>query len=149
MKPLVHLVASSLISSFVYILYRSIGVSLIAFVAGIFIDLDYILDYLLNYGFRHAWRNWRDFYSVCVEMRFEKVYLFLHSFELVILLWILVTCLPYFYCGRTVNLYRALAIGVTQHLLLDFFSNPVHPLAYFLWFRIANKFRKERFLQLY
>ena len=149
MKPLVHFVASSLISSFVYILYRSIGVSLIAFVAGIFIDLDYILDYLLNYGLRHAWRNWREFYSVCDEMKFEKVYLFLHSFELVILLWILVRCLSYFYGARTVNLYRALAIGFTQHLLLDFFSNPVHPLAYFLWFRICNKFRKDRFLQLY
>ncbi len=74
-------------------------------------------------------------------MRLEKMYLILHSYELIALLWIaiFVFSLP--------KIWTAAAIGMTQHLLLDSFTNPLTSLAYFMTFRIYKGFRLKSIIK--
>ena len=43
-------------------------------------------------------------------------------------------------------IWKGMAIGLTTHLLLDQFTNPIKPLFYFLTFRIMNKFEKSKIM---
>lgn len=73
------------------------------------------------------------------EVDFDKVYLFLHSFEIVLLLW-----LGLLFLSRNMVLL-GITIGYSHHLLLDLSSNKTtSPFTYFLLFRIYNKFDINR-----
>jgi len=71
------------------------------------------------------------------------VLLFFHSFELLFLLWIIIS---FFKLGL---LWVAIAVGLTQHMVLDIFTNKnlIYTYGYFFTFRIIKKFRKENILK--
>lgn len=136
MKLKNHIVSSGIVSSVVYIATNSALSAAVSFLAGVFIDLDHFIDYYLNYGFTYKIKM-KEFYEVFDEIKLPKIYVFLHSFELLIVFWILIFLIP---LGR---IYLAVAIGMTQHIFLDQIYNPVFPRAYFLSYRLLNGFRKE------
>lgn len=107
---------------------------MISFVSGIFIDLDHVIDHYKNNGFT---LKPGDVYGACLDMKFKTLYLALHSYEIVILLWIAI------YCLSLSNAWKAAAIGMTQHLILDNLTNPMHKLGYFFTYRAMKKFRKD------
>ncbi len=73
------------------------------------------------------------------EVNFDKVYLFLHSFEIVLALWLWLL----FFSKNMVVL--GISIGYSHHLLLDLINNKTaSPFTYFLLFRIYNKFDIDR-----
>jgi hypothetical protein len=41
-------------------------------------------------------------------------------------------------------LFLAAVVGYTSHLLLDQYSNPVHPMAYFILYRASKGFRRRQ-----
>jgi len=138
MKPEHHIIASIVVSSAIYFFFNSISAALISFVSGVFIDIDHFLDYILHGKFS---LHLKDYYLFSLERQFSKIYLFFHSFEIIILLWVMIS---YF----KLNLFRiAFVIGLTQHLILDSIFNSytvlINPLAYFFAFRAAKGFRKE------
>lgn len=74
-------------------------------------------------------------------MNLKKVYLYLHSYELIIFLWLAI------YIFKLPDIWTAIAIGMTQHLILDQITNPVNRMGYFISYRIKNRFEKEAILQ--
>lgn len=111
-----------------------------AFMAGIssvLIDCDHVLDYMLC---NKRWGGMKHFFASCEEGRLPRLYLVLHSFELVCFLWLLVGT------GVAAAWGVGLTIGITGHLLMDWVGNRhiVKPSFYWLWFRAANRFDGNR-----
>lgn len=129
-----HIVSSGIISSVIYALTNSPLSAIASFLAGVFIDLDHVIDYYLNYGFNH---KFKEAYEAMVNFRLSRIYLFLHSLELLAVFWVVIFLIP---LG---SIYCAIAIGFTQHIIFDQISNPVSPKAYFLSYRVSNKFKHE------
>lgn len=137
MRPVSHLVISAFSAAFIYAWFLSFSAALASFLAGVFIDLDHVPEY---WAFRGRKSRFKDFYRIRLADQKEKIYLFLHSFELIFLLW----CAINFF--KLDMLWVAVAFNASAHLLLDQFSNPrFSPYTYFLTYRILKKF-KSRYL---
>jgi hypothetical protein len=120
-----HMAVSGVISAGVYAASRSVIVAGTSFLAGFLIDLDHIIDYWLT----HPWRfNVRHFFVTCEEYRLKSIYLFLHSWELIIML-----CLLSYVSRSAVAL--GLMLGFVHHLVLDQIFNYVYPAGYFFIYR--------------
>jgi len=138
MKPKYHVVASGIISAIIYFLTKSVPASIAAFIAGVFTDIDHFLDYYLNYGFS---LNVVEIYKAVDNKRLQRLYLFLHSYEVVAIFWLTVFLVP------LNSIYFAIAIGMTQHVFFDQAYNPVKPRTYFLTYRIMKGFNKDNFMR--
>src|ERR1700722_14921780 len=86
MKTVGHVIASAGVSLATYHRYHSRGAALAAFLAGWLIDLDHIVDYVLAHGWR---MNWPVVHEACHEKYSGKLYLPLHSYELLALFFFL------------------------------------------------------------
>jgi len=95
-----------------------------------------MLDYYIEYGIT---LRIKQIYSCYKQRRFSFFMIFFHSFELLFLLWIIISV---FKLGI---FWIAIAIGLTQHMILDIFGNKdvMYTYGYFLSFRIFKRFRKE------
>ena len=131
MKPLPHIVASGIISVLSIAYFSSIGYAAISFLAGILIDVDHIVDYYLNYGLT---LDIRKIYNSCLAMNLKRLYLVFHSYELTAFLWAAI------YIFSLSMFWQAIALGLTQHVILDQATNPVFTFAYFFIYRAANGF---------
>ena len=129
-----HVVVSSIVSAFVWAFFKSFGCAAISFASGVLIDLDHVIDYYASYGFTFKAKK---IYNICLELKLKKLYLILHSYELIALLWIII------YVFSLSNLWKAIAIGFTQHIILDQITNPINTLGYFLTYRFIKGFKKE------
>lgn len=70
-------------------------------------------------------------------MRLDTLYLVLHSYELTALLWIAI------YAFSLSNAWKAAAIGMTQHMILDQLTNPLNTFGYFTAYRMSKGFKKK------
>ena len=138
MLPLAHAGASGVISILVWVYFKSAGYAAISFIAGVFIDLDHLIDYYLNHPFT---ARIKEIYATCAAMRLKKIYIVLHSYELIILLWISIFA---FGLG---NFWKAIAIGMTQHIIFDQITNPINTYGYFLAYRITKGFNTHLLIE--
>lgn len=141
MRVLGHTAISVIIGGISYNHTRSLSGFLWVLTAGILIDMDHYIDYIRNRGFSF---NIKKVHNTCRYgyLNFKKITLILHSYELLILLWVSI-----FIFGLN-SIWKYAAIGFTAHLFLDQIFNPVRPFGYFLAFRIANNFEtKKLFLE--
>lgn len=137
MKPISHVVASGVFGSAFYLLTQSSLASLVCFTSGIFIDLDHWLDYYLATGNKLVGPKALCLY--CYELKFSNIYLLLHSYEITVLLWLVISAFK-------LNIYWiAIASGITQHMIFDQLGNTrmLNPLGYFLSYRINNNFKTD------
>ena len=102
---------------------------ILALAGGILIDVDHFADYFIYYGKRFNIKK----FLFDLKMDQKKVYIVLHSWELVILLW----CLTLF-----VNWVVPIAASMTIHLIIDQFHWEKRKLFYFLLYRWYHKFDK-------
>jgi len=138
-RPAGHAIATLAISGLVYLTFRSTTAFFASLFAGILIDVDHILDYYLQRG---VTLKIRKIYFWCAEKQFDFIFLFFHSFELVFLLWSIISLF------RLGIFWFAFAIGITQHMVLDIlFNRSLNVYCYFLSFRIVKKFRKGNILK--
>lgn len=117
--------------------FKSIACAVSSFLAGILIDLDHLVDYYLNYGFTI---KVKAIYVACLDMSFDKLRLFFHSYELIALAWLAV------YALSLSNIWKAAAIGLTQHLIFDQLVNPIKVKGYFFAYRFMQGFKKDSFI---
>jgi hypothetical protein len=98
------------------------------------------LDYYLERGITLKIKNIYFYYA---EKNFKLILIFFHSLELVFLLWMIIS---FFKLGI---FWIAVAIGLTQHMVLDIFSNKnlIYIYGYFLSYRIMRRFKKENILK--
>jgi len=74
-------------------------------------------------------------------MKVKRLYLVLHSYEILIALWSAI------FIFSLSNFWKAIAVGLTQHMILDQITNPISRLGYFFTYRIARGFDKELILK--
>lgn len=108
-----------------------------SFIAGVFVDLDHLIDYSLNHSFT---TNLKFIYDACAKIDIERLYILMHSYEVMALLWILI------YTFSLSIVWKAVAIGLTQHLILDQLANPINTYGYFLAYRIINGFDTNKII---
>ena len=130
-----HILASTTVGGISYYIFGSWQISVTVFLSGIFIDLDHILDYFLYE--KKIKLDIKDFFYKCEALILNKVYLLLHSYELIIILAIL----AYFTNDYIV---LGLLIGFGTHIMLDLVANKVHFLGYSFIFRLINKFNSKK-----
>lgn len=118
----------------VWYFLRSAPAAAASFFSGILIDVDHFIDFYANHRFT---LSLKEIYRACSDTDFKKLYLLCHSYEIVLVLWVLIAL---FSLGA---IWKGIAIGLTQHLLLDQVTNPMTVPGYFLIYRIVNKFKKE------
>lgn len=76
-----------------------------------------------------------------MNYEFTKLYVFLHSFELLLILWIIAIAYP-------ANLiWWGIVIGASQHLIFDVAINLIKPLGYSFAFRLIKKFNMKELMK--
>ena len=138
MKPIPHIVASGIISAISIAYFKSFGYAAVSFLAGVLIDLDHIIDYYLNYGFTF---NIKKIYNSCLAISLKRLYIVFHSYELIAFLWAAI------YIFSLSKFWQAIALGFTQHIILDQVSNPVRAFGYSFIYRLCNAFDADRILK--
>ena len=136
MMPASHIVISAATSGAFFYATQSWEGTAACFLSGIFIDLDHHFDFFL--AKKKIPLRYRELVDFCEKDKNAKLYLFLHSYELLTLFWFLIIYLKLGY------VWSGIALGVTTHLIADQICNPFRPLGYFLIYRIRNHFKKER-----
>jgi len=119
MQPPGHLLVSIGVGVAIYGLTNSATASAAAAGLGVLIDLDHLFDYLL-------WASSRSR---------DKLYLWLHSYELLLPLFL------WWIRPEGNALALGLLLGAATHLLTDQLTNRVGPFTYFVVYRMAKGFR--------
>ncbi len=133
MKPQHHAAASIIVSGILFMIFKSWGMALGCLAAGIFIDVDYLIDYLIQYGFPITVKKFHQAYN---ENLLIKVRLF-HSWE-----WLLILGVAAWLANWNV-LIIGILIGVGQHLLLDKVNHGERFRCYSLIWRWKKRFKAE------
>ena len=138
MRTVGHIITSAGVSAASYWRYRSKKAALATFLVGWLIDLDHLVDYVRAHGWKP---NWERFSEACHEKYSGKLYLPLHSFELLAAFFFL-------FRGPEKQPYRVgITVSILTHLLLDQRCNPARsPYTYFLTHRIRKKFNAKEIL---
>ena len=138
MRTLGHIVTSAGVGLVSYWRYRSTPAAVASFLAGWLIDLDHLVDYVRAHGWKP---NWARFNEACHEKYSGKLYLPLHSYELLALFFLL-------FKGPQRQPYRVgITASILMHLLLDQRCNPSRKAStYFLAHRIRKRFEAREIL---
>ena len=140
MKIKHHALASTIISGVLYSIFRSWGLAVATFVAGILIDLDHIVDYWIEYGLRF---DLKQFFNYFDEKNFgnrKRLFFIFHAWE-----WLIIIAAAAWLTDWDLWI-TGLLIGYGQHIILDELYNSfkyrIRPFfwGYFLLWRWKNGF---------
>ena len=134
MRPQRHIIASAFSGLALWVVGRNLPAGIILFLGGIMPDIDHVLEFIIHKGVRGITvKKVYDAFSPEHDPLFEKLYLFLHSIELVILLWIVLVFAN--------NIYlTAFTAGYTLHLIMDIRGNDLSRNFYFFTWRMYKRF---------
>ena len=105
MRARYHIAASTGISIGFQAAMHSWPATLGCFLSGILIDIDHYLEYcIFNKKFPYRYQDLIDF---CLYHKQDKVYLFLHAYEYLLILWLLI-----YFLGLGV-VWIGIAVGLT------------------------------------
>ena len=134
-----HIVVSGAIGVFIYGAFGEIGPAIGSFLVGTLIDLDHIIDYLYAHG--KKW-DWKKINGAHHERFSGKLYVPLHSYELIIIFFLL-TLSPELTPWRV-----GITLSLLAHCLCDQFFNPGRKFStYFLINRMIHKFDAYKILK--
>jgi hypothetical protein len=139
MKLIKHVAVTLPVSAAVYYLFHSFPAFFGSLVGGVLIDIDHLFDYFIHEGINFRVRY---FFEWCYKNKWNRITLVFHSIEVLFALWVIILYfnLSFFWVG--------LAIGMTQHLVLDIiFNKEVKRISYFFTLRFINGFKKEYILR--
>jgi len=138
MRTIHHVITSAGVGLATYHRYKSAAAAVASFLAGWLIDLDHLFDYVKA----HGWKlDWFRFNEAAHEKYSGKLYLPLHSYELLALFFLLLR-------GPQLKPFRVgITLSILTHLILDQRGNPNRsPLTYFLAHRIRKGFQANEIL---
>jgi len=145
MKVQTHLYTSALLGGSLFATTQSVQIAVSSFLSGIFIDIDHLFDFLIFSGEKFSLKN---MFSWCNELRWQKVSLIFHSYEIYIILSVIMYYFPD-------NMFIGILLGSGLHLALDQIGqscfkkkHKVSPWFYFLAFRLYAGFRKGKMLKI-
>jgi len=134
MMPKWHILTSAVLSVVIFKVTGSFSAAAACFAAGTVIDIDHVLDYYFYSGrLSLSVSEISGFYP-----HFGKVFVFLHSYELLLAGAIAA------YLLQAQVLFMGAAVGFMGHLLLDTAGYGMKAQSYFLVYRILNGFKVEK-----
>lgn len=136
MKMSQHIVVSVAVSGVLWLVTRSWVGAATCFLAGVFIDLDHLIDYWINCGPR---RPLRQLFTAFRYEFFENIIVFLHAWEWMALVLVVTWWLDW----RPAML--GLLVGAASHLAIDHWYNAHSPWAYFLAYRLRHRFSSKHY----
>ncbi len=140
MKLSHHIAASTVLGGGMYASSGSPVLAISAFISGVLIDLDHVVDYLFFANDKFTVRNFFTWYHKNLWDRFAVV---LHSWELMFLLTVLS-------CLFQHPVIIGIASGACLHMLMDQIANsrtvPLHRFFYFFAFRMSKGFQRKLIL---
>lgn len=134
MKPQYHVASSVLVAGILFLVFKSWSMTFTCLLSGIFIDIDHIYDYLIEFGWPF---RVKDFIDAVYKAKFNRMTLFLHSWELMFL--ILVIAL---YTNWN-PLITGVLIGFGHHIILDKLYTGGHLKNYLFMWRWKRNFELE------
>ena len=134
-----HIAVSAAIGVITYALFNEMAPAIGSFLAGTLIDLDHVIDYLYAHGKKWDWKKVNGAHHERVS---GKLYVPLHSYELMIL-YFLLTLDPSLTPWRV-----GITMSLLAHFLCDQYFNPNRKFStYFLIHRIIHKFDTKKVLR--
>ena len=130
-----HVAVSTIVSSVLYVLFKSWSLTIASFLSGVFLDLDHYIDYLIEYGYPF---HMKKFFHCIYEEKLKRIYLFFHSWEWSIILIIMG------WMSDWNHWIVGVMIGYGHHIVLDALFNTNWPIrGYSLLWRWKNNFVSE------
>lgn len=142
MRPIWHIITSFILGIIIFFFTRSLIAGLAAFVVGVFIDLDHLIDYWILKPKRPF--SIRDFLD-CEKSDAQKkwIFLLLHGWE-----WAALLVVAAWLSGWN-TLLIAIFLSVVLHLVLDtcyiIKATDFSPSVYFVVLRAIRGFKKKNF----
>ena len=131
MKLEQHAASSLIVSAALYALFKSWPLTACSFIAGVFVDVDHLVDYVAEHGARP---DLGLFFRTCYDRKLKRAILLFHGWE-----WLILCGVGAWASGWNPWI-TGTALGFGQHMLLDQLSNGPSTLGYsFLW-RLSVKF---------
>lgn len=134
-----HFGVALVLSTGIYLYFKSWKLALLCFAASFYTDVDHLYEYTMA----HGWSL--DLKSILSGEYFVEVgkrYLWLHSYETLIVVWLLAWSFKKFPAAV------AFSLGFISHLVIDQSAYPLEPFAYSLIYRWLNGFQPEAFGEL-
>jgi len=139
MRPIWHIITSFILGVAIFLFTRDMVASSIAFLAGVFIDLDHLLDFWISSP-KNAF-SIKQFYHMDKYLKSKGdhyTFIFFHAWE-----WVVVFVFLTLFYG---NIYFvSFVLAITLHLALDSINNYLFEkenlLVYSIIFRVFHKFR--------
>lgn len=133
MKPVQHATISAVFAAILYMLFRSWGMAAAAFISGVVIDLDYLLDYVVQNGYPASLDDIRRSYEGQRDL-WIRVF---HGWE-----WVILLAYSAWASGWNDWITGILA-GVVLHIFLDNINWRENVRCYSLLWRWRKGFRHE------
>lgn len=137
MRPIWHIISSLVLSVVILFFTRSITAGLVALLAGVFIDIDHLVDFWISKPKNPF--SVKAFIDSDSYVKINKrIFVPLHAWEWVFLLFVVSYQLNWL-------LLFIFALSLGLHLILDtlyhIWQEKGSPLVYFITFRLIKKFR--------
>ena len=105
----------------------------IIWISGWIMDVDHLFDLFISE--KRLVLNTDEARSL--HRRIDKLFVIFHSYELSIVMLLVLGFKPTTYC---------IIVNFLCHLLIDTVSNEVKPFTYFFLYRLVNRFKNEKFI---
>lgn len=139
MRVRAHIATSAVLGGALYFLFRSVPVSISALLSGVLIDLDHVLEGYINFGGRfNIWHT----IKIAEACEFKKLHLFLHSYELLLIISVLMVLF------RISGIWLGICAGLLLHIILDSIFNELYPNGMFLIKRWQAAFEPSKILDV-
>ena len=139
----IHIVVSFLIGFFIYKKYNEPLLAFLgAFLGGVLLDSDHIIDYFLAFGLNFNLKSLLRGYQFLVS---NRIYLPFHAWEWIIVLVFLVNLFPKKRVKYSI-FCLALALVLFSHLIFDVYANHVTFSGYSILYRIKNNFVTDKLI---
>lgn len=129
-----HVALSTIISGILYAIFKSWELSIASLIAGIFIDLDHLIDYFIEHGLDIHLKSFLPFFY---EEKHNKITLLFHGWEWLLCLGV-ATVLTKFKPWVT-----GVLIGYGHHIVFDYFYSKTSVLTYSLIWRCKKNFDSQ------
>ena len=133
---LIHLSVAVLFGILIYRWYESFHLVALLIGISLFMDVDHLFDCVMALGSNF---NVKDMVQGTYWAHTDKLFVLLHSWELLIPVWVICCIKKRFDIGVTITL------AFLGHILVDQFTYTMHPLAYSFIYRMLHGFKSAYF----
>lgn len=140
MRPIKHLICSASAAFVLLITTKSPKVAIGCVMAGVFVDLDHLIEYYRYCG--GDWK-WSEFSTGSYLDAKGTVNVIFHSWEATAVIWGIVLKKG---LNRKKSLFYGVTVGYTLHLILDQIGNNLNSMGYFELYRWIVDWKQDRLM---